>query len=177
MFVRTKRLTLRPGWPEDARALHAAIAHREVVTMLAEVPWPCRLGHVEAWLAGPEYPGSARMLVTRAIGSGGHEVIGAVTLQRGAGSHRLGYWITPAAWGLGYATEACAALIEAARAGLGVGAIVAGHFADNPGSGRVLDKLGFRRTGVSRRASAARSGLSDHVDLVLDVAEARPLAA
>ena len=26
MFARTERLTLRPGWPEDADALHAAIA-------------------------------------------------------------------------------------------------------------------------------------------------------
>ena len=30
MFARTPRLTLRPGWPEDAPALTQAIAHYDV---------------------------------------------------------------------------------------------------------------------------------------------------
>ena len=43
MFARTKRLTLRPGWPEDAPAVARAIGHEEVVRMLAKAPWPYRL--------------------------------------------------------------------------------------------------------------------------------------
>ena len=38
MFARTKRLTLRPGWPEDAAAIAQAIGHEEVVTKLSRVP-------------------------------------------------------------------------------------------------------------------------------------------
>ena len=48
MFARTKRLTLRPGWPEDARALAQAIGHEAVATKLARVPWPYALGDAEA---------------------------------------------------------------------------------------------------------------------------------
>ena len=51
MFARTKRLTLRPGWPEDAPALSRAIGHESVVSNLSRVPWPYALGDAEAFLA------------------------------------------------------------------------------------------------------------------------------
>ncbi|MEZ0244688.1 MAG: GNAT family N-acetyltransferase, partial [Sphingomonas sp.] len=35
MFVRTQRLTLRPGWIEDAPALSRAVGHWEVCSKLA----------------------------------------------------------------------------------------------------------------------------------------------
>ncbi|BCA63970.1 hypothetical protein HMP09_3204 [Sphingomonas sp. HMP9] len=53
MFARTKRLTLRPGWPEDAPALAQAIGHESVVAKLARAPWPYALGDAEAFLAQP----------------------------------------------------------------------------------------------------------------------------
>ena len=40
MFARTKRLTLRPGWPEDAPALTQAIGHEAVIAKLTRAPWP-----------------------------------------------------------------------------------------------------------------------------------------
>ena len=40
MFVRTDRLLLRPGWPEDAPALAAAIGEERIVRKLATAPWP-----------------------------------------------------------------------------------------------------------------------------------------
>ena len=53
MFARTKRLTLRPGWPEDAPALSQAIGHESVATRLARVPWPYALGDAQSFLAQP----------------------------------------------------------------------------------------------------------------------------
>ena len=50
MFARTKRLTLRPGWPEDAALLSEAIAHEAVATRLARVPWPYTLDDAAAFL-------------------------------------------------------------------------------------------------------------------------------
>ena len=40
MFARTPRLLLRPGFPEDAPALAAAIADQAIGRNLANVPWP-----------------------------------------------------------------------------------------------------------------------------------------
>ena len=63
MFARTERLTLRPGWIEDASALTRAIAHECVVTKLARLPWPYDLLDAETYLTMPvardEAPGKA----------------------------------------------------------------------------------------------------------------------
>ena len=68
----------------------------------------------------------------------------------------MGYWIARPFWGRGFATEACAALIDIARA-LGLRQLEASHFIDNPASARVLDKLGFESTGlIAPRMSCAR---------------------
>ena len=38
MFALTPRLTLRPGWPDDAASLAHAIGHEAVATRLAGIP-------------------------------------------------------------------------------------------------------------------------------------------
>src|SRR3546814_18039311 len=53
------------------------------------------------------------------------------------GAHELGYWLTPAVWGRGYATEAGHAVIAMARHALGYRRLHAWHFVDNPASARV----------------------------------------
>jgi RimJ/RimL family protein N-acetyltransferase len=68
----------------------------------------------------------------------------------------MGYWIARAYWGRGFATEACSALVEIARA-LGLARLEGSHFLDNPASARVLEKLGFEPTGlIAPRMSCAR---------------------
>lgn len=146
MFVRTPRLTLRPGWPEDAPELAEAIRHEAVVRNLAVVPWPYPIEAAEEFLAlfgDPTEPKfllfehcDARVRLIGCMGIGAHRVE----------PHELGYWLTPDAWGRGYATEAGHAVLRAARA-RGIRRVTAGHFIDNPASGRVLRKLGFRPTG------------------------------
>ena len=69
----------------------------------------------------------------------------------------MGYWIGRPYWGQGYATEAATAALAWAGAGWGKRLVVSGHFADNPASGRVLEKAGFLYTGVVEpRHSKAR---------------------
>jgi RimJ/RimL family protein N-acetyltransferase len=72
------------------------------------------------------------------------------------GIAEIGYWISRNHWGNGFATEATRAVLSVARS-LGHDRIEAGHFLDNPASGRVLRKLGFTPTGEHRpRRSAGR---------------------
>ena len=40
-------------------------------------------------------------------------------------------------------------------------ALTSGHFADNPASGRVLEKAGFRANGIARQWSEARQDFVD----------------
>jgi RimJ/RimL family protein N-acetyltransferase len=160
MFARTKRLMLRPGWPEDAPALARAIGHEGVVATLARAPWPYALGDAETFLAVPRGPAHPNFLICEREGDTA-EVVGGIGIEhRADGAHELGYWLTPAVWGRGYATEAGRAVIEIART-LRLRRLHAGHFTDNPASGRVLAKLGFRPTGrVVPRRSLARPGES-----------------
>ena len=68
----------------------------------------------------------------------------------------MGYWIARGFWGRGFATEACMALAEMAKA-LGLVSLEGSHFVDNPASGRVLEKLGFQPLGIiAPRMSCAR---------------------
>ncbi|MGI8706562.1 MAG: GNAT family N-acetyltransferase [Sphingomicrobium sp.] len=156
MFARTRRLLLRPGFPEDAPALAAAIADRAIVRNLATAPWPYALRDAEAFLAAPRDPVLPSFLIAERTDAA-PRLVGACGLgRRPSGAVELGYWIAREHWGRGIATEACAALIDIARA-LRLSALEGSHFVDNPASGRVLEKLGFEPTGiVAPRLSCAR---------------------
>jgi RimJ/RimL family protein N-acetyltransferase len=75
----------------------------------------------------------------------------------------IGYWLAPEAWGQGYCSEAGKALIGWLEQTRCARALVAGHFADNPASGRVLAKLGFLPCGRNRMFSAGRGELAEHI--------------
>ncbi|MBX3594346.1 GNAT family N-acetyltransferase [Sphingomonas sp.] len=158
MFARTQRLMLRPGWIEDAPELSRAIGHHEVVRNLGRAPWPYTLGDAERFLTMPQDARSARFLVC-ALEGGFSRIVGGVGFGPYDGEpFELGYWITPDAWGRGYATEAGSAVVQIARA-LRIPRLAAGHYIDNPASGHVLRKLGFRPTGrVVPRYSHGRGG-------------------
>jgi len=180
MFARTKRLTLRPGWPEDAATLAQAIAHESVVTRLSRVPWPYTEDHAreflnrsrgkrDVWFAILAHEEPTPHLIG---GMGIHPCVD------GEG-HELGYWLTPDAWGKGYATEAGRAVLGAARHALGLTRLHARYFLDNPASGNVLRKLGFRVTGNGRLFSLARGHDAECALLELDLEEPSrmPIAA
>lgn len=160
MFVRTPRLTLRPGWREDAPALARAIADPRIVTMLSRAPWPYGLSDAQAFLALPERRGEPRFVICQHIGDR-TEIIGGIGVDRDeAGERELGYWLAPHAWGRGLMTEAARAVVRTLAESLHVERLVAGHFPDNPASGRVLEKAGFIRTGETRaRPSVARGAV------------------
>ncbi|GAA0733578.1 GNAT family N-acetyltransferase [Sphingomonas japonica] len=173
MFVRTRRLTLRPGWIEDAPALAQAVGHRAVVEKLASLPFPYTIADAEAFLTAPRAIDTPSFLMFEHRGDTVRLVGGIGVDRRGvhgaAGDLDLGYWVTPDAWGRGLATEAGLAVVATLRATLRVTRLVSGHFADNPASGRVLAKIGFRPTGLSeKRWSQARGCEADCVLFELD---------
>ncbi len=156
MFARTPRLLLRPGWHDDAAALANALNEESVARNLARVPFPYSIDDAQSFLmqaADSRYP----RLLAFSRTQGMPRLIGGCGLSATEeGVPQLGYWIARPYWGLGFATEAAQAMLNAARA-IGHKHIVARHAVDNPASGRVLRKLGFRPTGdFVRMHSAAR---------------------
>lgn len=147
MFIRSERLFLRPGWPEDWEELFKGINDEAVACNLAQAPWPYTPQAAREFAGRAQDRRCPHFLVTLP-GASGARLIGWVGLTRtddDGEAVELGYWIARAHWGRGYATEAGRAALAIART-LGHRRIGAAHFADNPGSGRVLEKLGFRPT-------------------------------
>ena len=132
------------------------IALLEIVPGVSATAFPSE-GKMVLFLAGPRDPVLPSLLILERT-AGAPQLVGSCGLgRRPSGAVELGYWIARPYWGLGYATEAAEAVVGIARDALRLKALSAGHFVDNPASGRVLEKIGFRPTGeVGRRYSAAR---------------------
>lgn len=156
MFAVTKRLLLRPGWTEDAPALAEAIADERIARNTVRMPWLYRLEDAEQFLTHEQNSSCPNFqIIDRTVDP--VRMIGGIGFMQGDGAPELGYWIRPDCWNKGFATEAAQAALSAVRTSLGYRRIIAGHFVDNPASARVLEKLGFRRTGrFTQRFSRAR---------------------
>jgi RimJ/RimL family protein N-acetyltransferase len=174
MFLRTERLFLRPAWREDAPELARTIGQEPIVRMLSRVPWPYREEHALGWIEAPKTSHLPTLLVT--LPERGGRIVGGCGLHEAltgeAGEIEVGYWIAPEHWGRGYATEALGGLLSLARLA-GHRRIVGRHAADNPASGRVLRKVGFRPTGRVRAFhSLGRKARVEAPEYALDLADA-----
>jgi len=154
MFAITERLLLRPGWAEDAPALARALADESVVRNLSRVPWPYGLADAEHFLSLPQDALRPAFLIIRRADN---VLLGGIGLH-GAGDAELGYWLARDHWGQGYATEAGRAVVALADESLRLPRLAASHALDNPASGHVLRKLGFRPGATASLASLGRGG-------------------
>lgn len=171
MFIRSERLFLRPAWPEDLEETFALVNDQAVVRNLASAPWPYTIEDAREFLARPREAMLPNFFVTLPSAEG-TRLIGHVGLARDHDEVELGYWIAPAYWGQGYATEAARAVLNLAKV-LGHRRVIAGHFTDNPASGRVLEKVGFAPTGARRiRYSAGRGGVAPALAYAIELGEA-----
>ena len=146
MFHRTERLLLRPAWPEDWETILWGIGDERVVRNLARAPWPYLPEHAREFARRGQDPRLPAFLLTLPADQGSR-LVGCAGLGESDTGVELGYWIARPYWGRGFATEGARGVLEMARL-LGHARIEAGHYLDNPASGRVLRKLGFQPTGT-----------------------------
>ncbi len=172
MFIRTERLFLRPAWREDAPALTRAIGNWEVVKNLGRVPWPYSLGDAEAFIAGRSCaPRETSFLIFVRDPEGLPTLAGGIGFGRFCGfgdDIEIGYWLAPEWQRRGMVVEAARAVLELAFLGLRLPRLRAGHFVDNPASGKVLRKLGFQPTGeAGKHPCLARGDEIESVEYLL----------
>ncbi len=156
MFMRTERLFLRPTFPEDWREIYRGINDAGVVRMLARAPWPYRPEDAQQFCAQAAESSEIRLAITLP-GTDGAPIIGMIGLDRSEDVPEVGYWIARGYRRQGFASEAVQGVIAIARM-LGVKQLQAGHYIDNPASGGVLRKAGFRETGEVRPTHALGRG-------------------
>lgn len=149
----TPRFLLRPFTLADADPVTRIVSDREVAATTLNIPHPYEPGMAEAWIAthadGVHRQSPVVFAVTRREDGA---IIAAIGLSLEPEHHRaeLGYWVARAEWGKGVCTEAAHAVLKYGFSILGLERIHAHHFAGNPASGRVMQKLGMRHEGTLR---------------------------
>lgn len=160
--VETRRLVLRSPQAQDVTRLAALANDRDIARMTLRMPHPYSVDDAEGFVlsvAGQD-PARSRTFLIEHEDHGPVGVLG--IFEDGDVAPEVGYWIGRPYWGRGYATEALeAGLIWASRKWKRR-ALVAGHFSDNPASGRVLEKAGFLYTGEVRNGFSRARGQDAH---------------
>lgn len=169
--LQTERLVLRPLRLDDTKWFAGYAGAPEVARMTGSITTNITEMEAEFWVIrnlSRQKRGLAHIYVIEHQG----DPVGIVDLFKRDKDAPLeiGYSLMPAHWGKGYMYEACRALIDEARNTLGATRIVAGVFADNPASIRLLIKLGF--TAAKTREdwfSMGRMEKARGVNLTLDL--------
>ncbi len=119
------------------------------------IPHPYPTGEAERWIGTLSAAFEAGILAQFAITElDTDELRGSMGLQL-SNEHdagELGYWIGRDFWNQGLATEAARAVLRYGFEELQRNRISAHHFAENPASGRVLQKIGMTHEGRVRQA-------------------------
>ena len=142
--IETERLVLRPMTGEDAEAAFRWCGDPKVNRYMIYSLYT-RAEDVRAWIetldneseTSYEY-GFVLKETGELIGAGGIHYVPETE------SWEIGYNIRRDMWNKGLTTEAMRAMIDAVSAWHRISALTAAHAADNPASGRVMEKLGLR---------------------------------
>jgi RimJ/RimL family protein N-acetyltransferase len=171
--ARTERLLIRPITADDFTRLFEIRAIPSVTHWLTGRPVSYD-DYVERY-------GTPARLASTLVVEAGDAIIGDLFLavetpyaqvevrERAEGSQAvIGWLLDPAYAGHGYATEAAAEMLRICFEELGLHRVVAGAFAENAPSLRVMDKIGMRLEGRAVRASLHRElGWQDTVEAAI----------
>ena len=150
--LQTQRLLLRPFVPGDAAAVARLAGDREVAAPTLNIPHPYHEADARDWFeTHPRDLAEGTGIVLAVTLRPGTTLVGAAGLSSVDRDHsraEIGYWVGRPFWNRGYCTEACRALLDHAFGELGLFRVYASHFATNPASGRVMQKLGMHREGL-----------------------------
>ena len=156
------RFVLRPVRRSDAGLFAMYAGDKRVAEATRSIPHPLPPGAAEAFVnRAMQRGGDEDVWVMDGAASGLAEVLGVISLKRmdevkwDRGQSEIGYWVAPAFWNTGFASEAVRAMIAANPQGSRT--IFAEVFQDNPGSARVLTNAGFQYLGDAETFSVARN--------------------
>lgn len=149
-IIETNRLTLRQIELRDAESFATLANDLDIARMTGSFPYPFPRLAVDfkvMYLRAQKRRGIGHGYAITETGQ--DRLIGVADLFRLKEGQpwELGYWVGKPYWGRGYITEACEALLSELENQHGPHAVTAGVFTDNPGSMRVLEKLGFKKDG------------------------------
>ena len=158
--IAAPRLRLRPLGPRDAALVALYASDRRVAWTTARIPHPYPPGAAEALIERVTARGAGELAWALDTGADGENgLVGVIGIEpRGDRVGEIGYWVAPAFWNTGYASEAVEALVAWAAAS-DWRELEAAVFQDNPASAKVLTRAGFAYEGDGEIFSLARSAM------------------
>ncbi len=152
----TSRLELRSFLDTDAQRVAELANDEELSRNLRSFGFPYSIEDANQWLQDLPIEWKKGQSATFAICIHGAdedlapELVGAIGILLDPQSNRgeLGYWIGRSYWGKGIATEAGKSLLDFAFGQLCLNKVTAECLVRNPGSSRVLEKLGMVQEGI-----------------------------
>ena len=161
--ITTERLAFRRCHPDDFEAVMDIYSRPEVARRVASWPIPADPDLVrERCNPFPDEKGIVGSVLKddRVIGTIG-------CARKPEGDFGLGYGFHPDHWGRGYATEMAFAVLDRIFGRADCTLVTAGHYIDNPASGRVLAKLRFRHSHTELCLSKGRGHKADCAEYTL----------
>ena len=154
MNLMADRLNLRPLKEDDEKAVFLLLSDEQVIKyMLFPVFTAERARAFVADLQEPPAAGLPRQVIFGMANPDTNELVGlcGLVLRQELEEGEIWYLLRPDLWGRGLVTEAARDLVEHGFRELALHRIWASCLPENPGSARVLEKLGFRREGLHRQ--------------------------
>ena len=165
--IETDRLVLRRFRLEDAEDMYANWASDPEVTKF--LTWPphssvdVTKSLLATWISRYEDGGYFNWVMEyketgKVIGN-----ISVIKLYENIDAADMGYCMSQAYWGQGLMPEALIAVMDYLFDVVGLNRVAACHDANNPKSGRVMEKAGMKQEGILRDAGKNNLGICDKV--------------
>lgn len=156
-IVATDRFDLRPVRLSDVGLMNLYTRDLRLARMTASIPHPVPPGATEAYVARVTATDRTEdVWAMDATKVGGAELMGLISLERmDRNQSEVSYWVAPAFWNTGLASDAVRALVEANP--MANATMFASVFQDNAASARVLVNCGFDYIGDAEAYSVARA--------------------
>jgi [ribosomal protein S5]-alanine N-acetyltransferase len=163
--LETERLILRKLTTEDSEQVESLASDYDVAKTTLTIPHPYPKGSAKEFISNINKAQEEEKIVIYAITKkDDSSLIGIInlSLQKIYDRAELAYWVGKPYWGKGYGTEAAKALLEYGFEELNLNRIFAASFTNNPGSWRIMEKIGLKHEGVLRQHLKKRE---EYVDL------------
>ncbi|WP_214484602.1 GNAT family protein [Bacillus sp. SM2101] len=152
--LETERLLLRPLTTDDSGRIEEMAGDFEVAKSTLNIPHPYPEGSAVQFIESILNAEKNNKIVMFGITEKeANRLIGLININLSESFSRgeLAYWVGKEYWGKGYGTEASKALLEYGFNHLHLNKIFAASFTSNPGSWRIMEKIGLKYEGTLKQ--------------------------
>ncbi|QVK21583.1 GNAT family N-acetyltransferase [Mycoplasmatota bacterium] len=152
--LKTDRLLLRSLSIQDSDRIEELAGEYDVAKTTLNIPHPYPKGSAKEFINGVlNAEESGKVVIFAITEKTTHDLVGIMSIQF-SNIHKRGelaYWVGKPYWGIGYGTEAAKSILSYGFEELKLNKIYAQAFTANPGSWRVMEKIGLKYEGTLKQ--------------------------